>query len=174
MNSFRHAMFLGVGAYTIAIPFRDHNINPLYLLALTPIAGALAAFLSGFIVLRGRALYFSLLTLGVAQLFWAVAHGWQSFTGGTNGISGIVAPGWFNAYTDLGKHLYWFIFAVALFCTILIYMIVKSPFGDALRAIRDNPRRAEFSGMWVKRYEMTAYVIAGTFGAVAGGLWILS
>jgi ABC-type branched-subunit amino acid transport system ATPase component/ABC-type branched-subunit amino acid transport system permease subunit len=174
MISFGQAMFLGIGAYTIAIPFRDHNINPLYLLALTPIAGALAAFLSGFIVLRGRALYFSLLTLGVAQLFWAVAHGWQSFTGGTNGISGIVAPGWFNAYADLGKHLYWFIFGCTLFCTILVYVIVKSPFGDALRAIRDNPRRAEFSGMWVKRYEMTAYVIAGTFGAVAGGLWILS
>jgi branched-chain amino acid transport system permease protein len=174
MISFGHAMFLGIGAYTIAIPFRDHNINPLYLLALTPIAGALAAFLSGFIVLRGRALYFSLLTLGVAQLFWAVAHGWQSFTGGTNGISGIVAPGFFNAFADAGRHLYWFIFGVTLFCTVLVYAIVRSPFGDSLRAIRDNPRRAEFSGMWVRRYEMTAYIIAGMFGSVAGGLWILS
>jgi branched-chain amino acid transport system permease protein len=119
-------------------------------------------------------LYFSLLTLGVAQLFWAVAHGWLSFTGGTNGISGIVAPGWFNAFADAGKHLYWFIFGCTLVCTALVYVIVKSPFGDSLRAIRDNPRRAEFSGMWVRRYELTAYIVAGMFGSIAGGLWILS
>ena len=49
----------------------------------------------------------------------------------------------------------------------MLYVITVSPFGDALRGIRDNPRRAEFTGMWVKRYELTAFVIAGTFGAIA-------
>ena len=96
MVTFGHAMFMGIGAYAIAIPFRDHNINPLYLLALTPVAGALAALITGVFIIRSRLLYFSLLTLGVAQLFWAVEHGWQSFTGGTNGISGIFIPGWLN------------------------------------------------------------------------------
>ncbi len=67
--SFGHAMFFGIGAYTVGILFRDHNIDPLYLFALTPITGALAALVTGLVILRGRALYFSLLTLGVAQLF---------------------------------------------------------------------------------------------------------
>ena len=174
MVSFGHAMFFGIGAYTIGIPFRDHNIDPLYLFALTPAAGALAALITGVVILRGRALYFSLLTLGVAQLFWAVEHGWQSFTGGTNGIQAVVLSGWFSPYADRGNHLYWFIFGCTAFCSLLVYMIVRSPFGDALRAIRDNRRRAEFSGIWVKRYELTAFVIAGTFGSIAGGLWLFS
>ena len=173
MVSFGHAMFMGIGAYAVAIPFRDHNINPVYLLALAPAAGALVALITGVIIIRSRALYFSLLTLGVAQLFWAVEHGWQSFTGGTNGITGVFIPGWLNSITNQ-NNLYWFIFGCTLLCTILIYMITASPFGDALRAIRDNPRRAEFTGIWVKRYELTAFVIAGTFGAIGGGLWVLS
>jgi ABC-type branched-subunit amino acid transport system ATPase component/ABC-type branched-subunit amino acid transport system permease subunit len=173
MVSFGHAMFMGIGAYAVAIPFRDHNINPLYLLALAPVAGALVALITGVFIIRSRALYFSLLTLGVAQLFWAVEHGWQNFTGGTNGISGVFIPGWLNGITN-ANNLYWFILGCTLVCTVMVYVITASPFGDALRAIRDNPRRAEFTGMWVKRYELTAYVIAGTFGAIGGGLWVLS
>ena len=138
-----------------------------------PLAGALAALLVGLLIIRSRALYFSLLTLGIAQLFWAVEHGWQSFTGGTNGISGIFIPGWLNSILNQ-NNLYWFIFAVTLFCTVVMYVIMVSPFGDALRAIRDNPRRAEFTGMWVRRYELTAFVIAGTYGAIGGGLWVYS
>ena len=173
MVSFGHAMFMGIGAYAVAIPFRDHNINPVYLLALAPAAGALVALITGVIIIRSRALYFSLLTLGIAQLFWAVEHGWQSFTGGTNGITGVFIPGSLNSITHQ-NNLYWFIFGCTLLCTVLIYMITASPFGDALRAIRDNPRRAEFTGIWVKRYELMAFVIAGTFGAIGGGLWVLS
>ena len=171
--SFGQAMFFGVGAYTIAIPFRDHNIDPVYLLVLTPLAGGLLALVTGLIILRGRALYFSLLTLGVAQLVWAIEHGWLSFTGGTNGVT-ISLTGWFNPYAHKGAHLYWFIFLITLACAALVYMITASPFGDALRAIRDNPRRAEFTGIWVKRYELTAFVISGMFGGIAGGLWVLS
>jgi ABC-type branched-subunit amino acid transport system ATPase component/ABC-type branched-subunit amino acid transport system permease subunit len=174
MISFGHAMFFGIGAYTVGIVFRDHNIDPLYLFALTPVAGALAALITGIVILRGRALYFSLLTLGVAQLVWAVEHGWQSFTGGTNGIQAVVLTGWFNPFEANGNHLYWFIFGCTALCALMVYVITASPFGDALRAIRDNPRRAEFTGMWVKRYELTAFVIAGTFGSIAGGLWLFS
>ncbi len=173
MVSFGQAMFMGIGAYAIAIPWRDHGINPVYLLPASAVAGALAALLVGLLIIRSRALYFSLLTLGIAQLFWAVEHGWQSFTGGTNGISGIFIPGWLNSILNQ-NNLYWFIFAVTLFCTVVMYVITVSPFGDALRAIRDNPRRAEFTGMWVRRYELTAFVIAGTYGAIGGGLWVYS
>ncbi len=171
--SFGQAMFFGVGAYTVAIPVRGHTIDPVYLFPLTPVAGALLALVTGVIILRGRALYFSLLTLGVAQLVWAVEHGWQSFTGGTNGVT-ISLTGWFNPYVHQGRNLYWFIFGITVLCAALVYVITASPFGDALRAIRDNPRRAEFTGIWVKRYELTAFVISGVFGGIAGGLWVMS
>ena len=171
--TFGHALFMGIGGYMIAIPFRDHGINPLYLFALTPVAGALCAFLVGLVVLRGKAIYFSLLTLGFAQLFWAVWHGWQSFTGGTNGISGVFVPGSLNSalYPD---NIYWFVFGCTIFTTGIVYVVTRSPLGDAFRAIRDNPRRAEFTGLSVRRYELLAFVIAGAIGAIAGGLSLLS
>ena len=71
------------------------------------------------------------------------------------------------------RNLFWFILACVLFCTALMYVITRSPFGDALRAIRENRRRAEFTGLWVKRYELTAFIVAGAFGAIAGGLTVV-
>ena len=60
-----------------------------------------------------------------------------------------------------------------LLCTGAVYVITKSPFGDALRGIRENRRRAEFAGLWVKRYELSAFVISATFASIAGGLSVL-
>ena len=98
----------------------------------------------------------------MGQLVWATAHGTQSLTGGSNGITGIFAAEWMNAFQH-PKNLYWFIFGVTLGATGLLFIITRSPFGDALRGIRENRRRAEFAGIAVKRYEMMAFVIAGTF-----------
>ena len=170
--SFGHAMFFGMGAYMVAIPYKHLEWAPLAGFGLTPVIGAVGALAVGFIVFRGKELYFALLTLGVGQLVWAIAHGTQSFTGGQNGITGIFAADYLNAFQK-PKNLYWFIFGVTLVCTALIYVITRSPFGDALRGIRENRLRAEFAGLWVRRYELTAFVIAGTFGAIAGGLWTI-
>lgn len=173
--SFGHAMFFALGAYMVAVPFHeDIKIldNPLFAFAITPIIGAVSAFIIGLIVFRGKELYFALLTLGAGQLIWAIAHGWQSLTGGTNGRPGVFAAEFLNPFTH-GKQLYWFVFACAFACAVMLYVITKSPFGDALRAIRENRRRAEFAGINVKRYELGAFVIAGTFGAIAGGLQVI-
>jgi ABC-type branched-subunit amino acid transport system ATPase component/ABC-type branched-subunit amino acid transport system permease subunit len=173
--SFGHAMFYALGAYLVAIPFvKEVPIleHPLFAFALTPLMGAVSGLVIGFVVLRGRELYFALLTLGMAQLVWAVAHGWQGLTGGTNGSNGVFAADWLNPF--LHPHqLYWFVFGVALICAAILYVITRSPFGDALRGIRENRRRAEFAGLWVKRYEMTAFVIAATFASIAGGLAVI-
>jgi ABC-type branched-subunit amino acid transport system ATPase component/ABC-type branched-subunit amino acid transport system permease subunit len=168
-------MFYALGAYLVAIPFVKEIAvlgNPLYAFALTPLMGAVSGLVIGLIVFRGRELYFALLTLGAAQLIWAVAHGWQSLTGGTNGANGVFAAEWLNPFTH-PKQLYWFIFGIALACTGILLVITRSPFGDALRGIRENRRRAEFAGLWVKRYELTAFVIAATFGSIAGGLAVI-
>jgi ABC-type branched-subunit amino acid transport system ATPase component/ABC-type branched-subunit amino acid transport system permease subunit len=173
--SFGHAMFWALGAYFVGIPFAkevDFLQNPLIALAFTPILGAIAGFVIGLVVFRGRELYFSLLTLGVGQLIWAIAHGWQSLTGGSNGTNGVFAADWLNAFQH-PHQLYWFIFAIVLVCTGALYVITKSPFGDALRGIRENRQRAEFAGLWVKRYEITAFVVASTFASIAGGLSVI-
>ena len=173
--SFGHAMFWAFGAYLVGIPAAKEISflqDPLIGLAFTPLMGAAAGFVIGLVVFRGRELYFSLLTLGVGQLVWAVAHGWQSLTGGTNGTNGVFAADWINAFLHPDQ-LYWFIFGVVLLCTGAVYVITKSPFGDALRGIRENRRRAEFAGLWVKRYELSAFVISATFASIAGGLSVL-
>jgi ABC-type branched-subunit amino acid transport system ATPase component/ABC-type branched-subunit amino acid transport system permease subunit len=167
--SFGHAAYFGFGAFTVGILVSRYEWPPLLALALAPVVGAIMAFVSGLIVLRGRELYFGLLTLGIAQLYWALAHGWTDVTGGENGLPGFFAPDWlFTA-----QELYWFAFVVCTACGVLLFVITRSPFGDALRAIRENRRRAEFTGIPVRRYELAAFVIAGTFAAVAGALFTM-
>ena len=170
--SFGHAMFFAVGAYTVAVPFQKLHWDPLLSFGLTPVAGAVAAFVIGLVVLRGQELYFSLLTLGVGQLIWATAHGWQSLLGGTNGITAVFGPSWLSPFQHQ-KNLYWFIFGCTAVCTLIIWIVTRSPFGDALRGIRENRRRAEFSGLWPKRYELAAFIVAGIFGSIAGGLFVV-
>ncbi len=170
--SFGHAMFFAVGAYMVAVPFQQLQWDPLLGFALTPVAGAIAAFVIGLVVLRGQQLYFSLLTLGVGQLIWATAHGWQRILGGTNGITAVFGPEWLNGFTH-PDNLYWFVYGCALVCAALLFVVTRSPFADALRGIRENRRRAEFSGLPIKRYELASFVIAGTFGSVAGGLFVV-
>jgi branched-chain amino acid transport system permease protein len=170
--SFGHAMFFAVGAYTVAVPFQKLHWDPLLSFGLTPVAGAVAAFVIGLVVLRGQELYFSLLTLGVGQLIWATAHGWQSLLGGTNGITAVFGPSWLSQFQH-PENLYWFVFGCVGVCTVILYVVTRSPFGDALRGIRENRRRAEFSGLWPKRYELTAFVVAGIFGSIAGGLFVV-
>ena len=167
--SFGHAMFYGLGGFAVALSVARLDWPPLAGLVIAPAIGAVTAVVTGLIVLRGTALYFGLLTLGVAQLFWATANGWRHLTGGENGVPGNYAPGWLQSFDDQ----YWFIYGSVVFCIAILYMITRSPFGDTLRGIRENRRRATFMGIWVKRYELSAFVIAGTFGGIAGGLFAM-
>ena len=171
--SFGQAMFFGFGAYMVAIAFAKLGWPPLLSLALSPVIGAVSAFLIGLVVLRGKELYFALLTLGMGQLVWAAAHGWGGLTGGQNGTTGVFSADYLSPF-EHPRNLYWFVFGFVGACTLILYAITRSPFGDALRGIRENRRRAEFTGLWVKRYELVAFIVAGTFGASAGGLWVVS
>ena len=169
LMSFGHAMFYGLGGFAVALSVSHLDWPPLAGLVIAPAVGGVTALVTGLIVLRGTALYFGLLTLGVAQLFWATANGWRNLTGGENGVPGNYAPGWLQSLDDQ----YWFIYGSVVFCIGLLYVITRSPFGDTLRGIRENRRRATFMGVWVKRYELSAFVIAGTFGGISGGLFAM-
>ena len=171
MVSFAHAAYYGVGAYTVAI-FNTHprvHGSVLLGLALAPITTGLLGFLTGLVALRAVRLYFSLLTLAISQLLFVVAFEWYDFTNGDNGVHNLQLPEALTDYTAT----YYFSGAVVALCLLLMFMIVRSPFGAALLSIRENRLRASSIGLNVKAYELAVYTIACTFAGMAGGLYAI-
>ena len=169
MVSFAHAAYYGVGAYTVAILLQRYNLSYFAALALAPFVAAGIGIVTGFVALRAVRLYFSLLTLAISQLLYSVAEGWYGLTGGDNGMNGILAPDQLSDYPTL----YYFVGAVVGVSLLIIFILVRSPFGAALLAIRENRERARSVGINVKAYELAVYTIAALFAGLAGGLFPL-
>jgi ABC-type branched-subunit amino acid transport system permease subunit len=166
MVSFAHAAYYGIGAYTIGYLYSRFHLNaPLGLIAV-PFVGAVFGFLTGLVALRAVRLYFSLLTLAISQVLFAIAFSWQPL-GGDNGIHAITIPDALNDRTLM----YYFVLAVTILCLLLMWFITRSPFGAAMLAIRENRERARSVGINVKAYELAIYTIGAMFGAMAGGLY---
>jgi len=167
--SFAHAAYYGVGAYTVALVWLHLDWSPLLGIPLAIPIGAALAFLSGLFALRAVRLYFALLTLALSQLVYVIAFQWYSFTQGDNGIHGVEMPD----FLDTTANAYWFILAITVVALVALWAVARSPFGAALVAIRENRQRAAFIGINVKRYELAAFTIAGTFAAIAGALFAI-
>jgi ABC-type branched-subunit amino acid transport system ATPase component/ABC-type branched-subunit amino acid transport system permease subunit len=169
MVSFAHAAYYGVGAYTVALLATHLHWSVLPGLVLSPLVAAVVGLVTGLISLRAVRLYFSLLTLAVSQLCFVVAFEWYSFTSGDNGIHGISPPDFLSDPTIQ----YYFIAVVVALCLVLMFVLVRSPFGAALLTIRENRLRAASVGLNVKRYELAVFTISAAFAGVAGGLYAL-
>jgi ABC-type branched-subunit amino acid transport system ATPase component/ABC-type branched-subunit amino acid transport system permease subunit len=169
MVSFAHAAYYGVGAYTVALLYQDLHWSVLPGLALSPLVAGLVGLVTGFISLRAVRLYFALLTLAISQVCFVIAFEWYSFTGGDNGIHGISPPDFLTNPTIQ----YYFIAAVVAVCLLVMFMLVRSPFGAALLAIRENRLRAAAVGLNVKRYELSVFTISAAFAGVAGALFAI-
>lgn len=165
--SFAHAAYFGIGSYVVALVWTHLGWSPLIGIPLAIPVGALIAFLTGAFALRAVRLYFALLTLALSQLVYVIVFQWYSFTGGDNGIHGIDMP----EFLDSIANAYWFVLAITIVAMIGLRIVAVSPFGAALVAIRENRQRASFLGINVKRYELAAFTIAGTFAAIAGALF---
>ena len=168
MVSFAHAAYYGVGAYTLALIFKRYHLPILVGLAAAPIVAAAVGLVTGLVAQRAVRLYFSLLTLAISQLLFSIVFQWYDFTGGDNGIS-ITVPDQLSDYTTL----YYFTAVVVGFCFLLMFILVRSPFGAALLSIRENRQRAASIGIHVKAYELAVYTVAAMFAGVAGGLFVL-
>jgi len=167
--SFGHAAYYGIGAYACAI-FLTHSGVPAWLgILISPFVALLAAAVIGFFSVRLTEIYFAFLTMAFAQMFWVIAQKWGHFTGGYNGIVGIVRPGMIRS-TD---HLYWFCLIVVAVCLLLLVVIVRSPFGLLLRSLRDSPERVRFLGVYLHRHRLVCFMISGFFTGVAGTLGTL-
>lgn len=171
MESLGQAAFFGIAAYSVAILSTRYDIGwglaiPIALLssvALAAIGGALAVRLTG--------LFFLVMTLAFAQIMWGIAQRWSQMTGGYLGLHGIRRP---LPFLDSDINFYYVALGVFLLSGLLMYRLVRSPFGLTLRGIKDSELRMRTSGYNVWLHRFIAFVIAGFFAGVAGVLYTYS
>lgn len=169
MFQFHHAVFYGIGAYTLAL-ILTKTTWPFWLgFVAGPIVATLVGLIIGWFCVRLTRLYFGMLQISLGSLIWAIVYRWYKFTGGDDGIHGIPLPPFLSS---LNKS-YYFILLILGFSLILLYLILKSPFGRTLQAIRDNPQRCEAVGINVRRHQLLAILIATFFAGVAGVLFVV-
>jgi branched-chain amino acid transport system permease protein len=168
MFQFHHGVFYGVGAYTIALMLKKTSLPMWAGFFAGPIVAAIIGLIIGWLCVRLTRLYFGMLQISLGSLIWVIVFRWYSFTGGDDGIPGIPMPSLLSSL----RNSYYFILIILAICLILMYMILKSPFGSTLQAIRDNPQRCEAIGINVRRHQLIAIVIATFFAGVAGVLFV--
>ncbi|MBX3608852.1 MAG: ATP-binding cassette domain-containing protein [Hydrogenophaga sp.] len=171
--SFGHAAWFGIGSYAAGLAqvhwFPNQMLLPMLFAVLFTAALSLVV---GFLILRRRGVYFSLLTLALCALTFAVSFRWTSLTGGEGGLGGIERARF--GPIDLNGHLSYYVFAavVAFVVVCALYRVVRSPFGHVLVAIRENQQRATFQGYDVNRYKLLAFVLSACVTALAGSLLV--
>ncbi len=166
--SFGHALFFGWASYVSAHAAKVWGLPPeLAILAGTAAAAGLGGIV-GALAIRRQGIYFAMITLALAQMmfFFAVQ---APFTGGEDGIQA-VPRGRLLGFVDLANqtNMYVMVLVVFLGCFLLIYRIINSPFGEVLKAIRENEQRAISLGYKTERYKLVAFVLSATFAGVAG------
>jgi branched-chain amino acid transport system permease protein len=170
LASLGHAAYFGVAAYTVALLIvRADAPSALAFpagLGAAVVAGALFAPLA----LRARGSYFLMITFALAQVVWSVAFGWRTLTNGDDGMPDIVRPN-FGFSLDSTRSFYYFVLAIVGVGTLLLIAIVKSPFGRALRGIRDSESRMQALGYDVWRHQYAAFVLSAFLAGIAGALY---
>ena len=166
---FHHGVFSGVGASTAGLLLAKTSMPWWLAFAAGPLAAALAGLLIGMFCIRLNRLYFGMLQISLGSLIWAIAFRWYDLTGGDDGIHGIPIPDFIASTTSS----YFFVLIVTGMCLFLMFLILKSPFGSTLQAIRDNPERCAAVGINVRRHQLITIVIATFFGGVAVVLFII-
>ncbi len=176
--SFGHAAYFGLGAYGAAMTIK-------YIYPSTPLGilvgvatGTLAAMVIGALIVRLRGVYFAMVTIAFGQVFYFIAFRWNSVTGGDDGVSG-----WKRQALDLGftqinllgndKAFYYFVLVCFAVAVTLMWLLLRSPFGRTLLAIRENERRARFLGIPVERHIWLSFVISCCFVSLAGTMYAL-
>ena len=174
--SFGHALFVGLGAYTAAYLT---GAGVLHLEAILIVAAGVAALVAvpvGLLCVRYVKIYFGMLTLAFGMLFYSFLYKFYALTGGDEGLRVLRPLLLGRAFADLGKveflvgPFYYYALALLGLAALLMWRVVGSPFGLCLRAIRENPDKAAYVGVAVRRYRLGAFVIAAVFGAVGGVL----
>ena len=173
LPSLGHAAYFGAAAYTTGFLYLAGINNFWWVLALGIAFGGLTAALFGLLAMRATGAYFMLITMALAQVLWGIAFKWRSFTGGDDGLPGIRRPE-IGLGIDLipYSNFYYFAFIVFLIVLIALFILLNSPFGYALKGIRESESRMKALGYNVWLYKYMAFIFAGLFAAISGVLWV--
>ena len=167
MVSFGHAAYFALGAYTAALLVKKASMPMLLAIGAAPVVAGLGALLFGFFIVRLTHTYFAMLSLAFGQIVFTVIFKWKALTGGDDGLLDV----WPSAMLKSPVHFYWFTLVVVGLSLLALHAIVESPFGYGLKAVRENPRRARFIGLDVRRHQLFAFVLSGIFSGIAGALF---
>ncbi len=177
MLSFGHAVYSGLGSYMAihALNMVSKGSLPIPV-SLLPIVGGLAgmafAILFGYVTTRKSGTPFAMITLGMAELVFAMSLMFSEFFGGEAGVSGnrVVGQPFFGISFGPGIQVYYLIAVYTFVCVALMFALTRTPLGRILNAVRDNPERVEFIGYSTQRVRYIAFIISGFFAGIAGGL----
>jgi branched-chain amino acid transport system permease protein len=166
--SFGHALYFGWASYVSAYAAKAWGFNPEFAILAGALTAAVLGLVAGSIAIRRQGIYFAMITLALAQMmyFFAVQ---APFTGGEDGIQA-VPRGHLFGLISLGEPIamYGTVLVIFLASFLLIYRIIHSPFGEVLKAIRENEARAISLGYKTDRYKLVAFVLSATFAGLAG------
>ncbi|MGO9568765.1 MAG: branched-chain amino acid ABC transporter permease [Desulfomonilaceae bacterium] len=177
--SFGHAAYFGLGAYVTAISLKQVAGMPFFAaILLGALAAAAGGALIGFFCVRSKGAYFALLTLAFNQFLWAIAWKWREVTGGDDGIGGIVPKnpvhlGILNIDFANVVSKYYLTLVIVLVCLALGWYLMRTPFGNTIRAVKGNEERASFLGYNVNRSKLLIFTLSACFAGIAGSLFAL-
>ena len=179
--SFGHSAYFGFGAYTVAfvVQYLGPRSMELYILIGIPSVAIMSALL-GYICVRHTRIFFGILTLALSQVLYSLALKLYWETGGSDGLRvprpalllGLLSFSGPRGFQQFIPSYYYYVLAVFVVCVIIMWVIVHSPFGKTLQAIRDNEVRARFLGIRIRRFRWIAFLVSGTFTGLAGILWV--
>jgi branched-chain amino acid transport system permease protein len=167
--SFGHAMFFGTSGYAAAHAAKVWGLTPELSVLFATLCATVLAWVVGLLAIRRQGIYFAMITLALSQMVYFV-YLQTPFTGGEDGIQG-VPHGHLFGLIDLNNEVAMYIFVLAIFLLGfgLVWRIVHSPFGQVLKAIRENEQRALSLGYDTDRFKLIAFILSGTVAGMAGG-----
>jgi branched-chain amino acid transport system permease protein len=176
--SFGHAAYFGLGAYGAGMAIKYLYPSTSLGMLVGVLAGTIGAMIIGAMIVRLRGVYFAMVTIAFGQVFYFIAFRWNAVTGGDDGLTG-----WHRLPINFGvtqldiyqndKAFYYFALAIFAICVAAMAVLLNSPFGRSLIAIRENERRARFLGVPIEFHVWLSFVISCLFVSAAGGLYAL-
>ena len=169
-KSLGHAAFFGIGAYTLAIMLKA-GLSFWFGLPMAALGCFVVGLALGFPALRVQTIYLAFATLGFNTAIWLVMRNEEWLTGGTFGINNIARPEAFGVSFDGNLAYYYLVLGIAFVMAVLLLGLLRSPWGKAFTALRDNPIRAESLGVDIRNYTLLSFAIGAAYAGIAGALF---
>ncbi|MCA3393137.1 MAG: branched-chain amino acid ABC transporter permease, partial [Roseomonas sp.] len=169
LTSFGHAAYFGMGSYIAAHSAKVWGLSPELSILVGALLAGVQGAIFGWIAIRRQGIYFAMITLALAQMIYFFCLQ-APFTGGEDGIQAVPRGHLFGVISLASDMtMYWFVAIIFVACFLLIHRIVHSPFGQVLKAIRENEARTTSLGYRTDDYKLVAFILSATLAGVAGG-----